>query len=89
MTNKRKNYTAYKDGLAVIDLPAGSLKKLAENKACIVAFYRNAAGHKVRVRIQPKPAKRLTAAQENAKLKRELAKLRKALGQTGCELQAA
>jgi hypothetical protein len=74
MNVNRKNYSTYKDGLPVCDLSASKLKAI-ERGMCIKAILKN--GTKLKIRVRLKPAKKLTLAQENAKLRKELAKLRK------------
>lgn len=69
----RKNYSRYKDGLPIVDITATNFKKI-EKGVCVRARL-NLNGSKVRIRVRLKPKKRLTLIQENALLKRQIAKL--------------
>ena len=77
MNTDRKNYSTYKDGLPVVDLTPRKVGQISRGM-CVKATLVN--GNKIKIRIRIKPARKLTLAQENAKLKKEITKLRK--GQT-------
>lgn len=69
----RKNYSQYKDGLSVIDISKSKLQHILKG-VCIRTWYKDANGHRVKIRVRVKPAKRLSPSQEIAMLKRLLRK---------------
>lgn len=75
---RKRNYAAYKDGLPVVNLTNSKFKAIGKG-VCVVAVLQN--GKKMKVRVRLKPVKKWTLAQENARLKRELAKLQNEKGE--------
>lgn len=71
----RKNYVSYKDGLPIIELSPSKLRSI-NGKICVKTFYSNGSG-RTHVRIRLRPVRRLSLTQENALLRRQLARYTK------------